>query len=131
MPSPLLEFIRFVANLITLTIVLYVAGVIVVGKKRALLADAFTIALLGTVISTFFMVFLPGIPLLTFDRRVLRIGSGLGLLLSFFVYLLLIRHYYETGWLGALAVAILAVIIFVVLTFVLSLLLVIPFLLLS
>ena len=129
MISPLLEFIRFIVNLIVLTIVLYVAGLIVVGKKRAEFLDAFVIALLGTVISTFFMVFLTGIPLLEFDGRKLTIGAGFGLILSFLAYLLLIRHYYETGWLGALAVAIVAVIVFVVFTAILAALLLIPFLL--
>jgi len=129
MISPALEFVRFIVNLIVLTIVLYVAGFIVVGKKRAQFLDAFVIALLGTVISTFFIVLLPDIPLLKFDGRKITIGAGLGLILSFLGYLLLIKHYYETGWLGALAVAIVAVIVFVVFTAILATLLVIPFLL--
>jgi len=128
MASLVLEIIRFIANLIVLTIVFYVAGIIVVGKKRALLGDAFIIALLGIVISTFFMALLPEIVIFTFDKHKLAFGPGLGLLFSFVAYLLLIRHYYETGWLGALAVAILAVVIFVVLAFVLAALLLIPFL---
>jgi len=128
MISPVLEFIRFIVNLIVLTIVLYVAGFIVVGKKRAEFLDAFVIALLGTVISTFFMVFLTGIPILKFDGRKVTIGAGLGLMLSLVSYLLLIRHYYETGWLGALAVAIVAVIVFVVFTAILAAFLRIPFL---
>jgi len=37
--------------------------------------------------------------------------------------LLLIRHYYETGWLGALAVGILAVIVMIVLGFLVGFLL--------
>jgi len=128
MASPLLEFVRFIVNLIVLSVVLYVAGFLVVGKKRAQFSDAFIIALFGTVISTFFMVFLTDITLLAFDNRKLTIGAGLGLILSFISYLLLIRHYYETNWLGALAVAIVAVIVFVVFTFILAALLVIPFL---
>jgi hypothetical protein len=126
-----LEFVRFIVNLIVLTIVLYVAGFVVVGRKRARFLDAFVIALLGTVISTFFMVLLPHIPLLEFDGRKLTMGAGLGLILSFLGYLLLIRHYYETGWLGALAVAIVAVIVFVVFTIIMAALLVIPFLIFS
>jgi len=129
MISPVLEFVRFIVNLIVLTMVLYVAGYVVVGKKRAQFLDAFVIALLGTVISTFFMVFLTDIPLLKFDGRKLSIGAGLGLILSFLGYLLLIRHYYETGWLGALVVAIVAVIVFVVFTAILAALLFIPSLL--
>jgi len=130
MISPVLEFVRFIVNLLVLTIVLYVAGFIVVGKKRAQFLDAFVIALLGTIISTFFMVFLTDIPLLEFDGRKITIGAGLGLILSFSGYLFLIKYYYETGWLGALAVAIVAVIVFVVFTAILAALLLIPFLLL-
>lgn len=117
-PEPMLhEAIRFAVNLIVLTIVFYFAGLIVVGKKRALLGDAITIALLGTVINAFFLLLLP---------RAMMLGT----ILSLIAWLLLIRHYYETGWLGALAVAILAVIIFVTLGFILSLLLMLPFMLL-
>jgi len=129
MASLILEIIRFIVNLVVLTAVFYVAGIFVVGKKRALPSDAFVISLFGIVISTFFMAVLPGMVIFTFDGHKFGLGPGLGLLISFFVYLFLIRYYYETGWLGALAVAILAVIIFVVLAFVMAVLLLIPFLL--
>jgi len=98
-------------------------------EKKARFLDAFVIALLGTVVSTFFMVFLPEIPLLEFDGIGITVGAGLGLILSFISYLLLIRYYYETGWIGALAVAIVAVLMFVVFTAILAAVLVIPFLL--
>jgi len=98
----------FIMNLIIMTIVFYVAGIIVVGKRRALFSDAFVISLLGTVVGNICLLFFPTI---------------IGLFLALLVWLLLIRHYYETGWLGALAVAILAVIIFVVILFILGLIL--------
>jgi len=99
-----------------MTIVFYVAGVIVVGKRRALFSDAFVISLLGTVVGNICVLFFPPI---------------IGLILSLLIWLLLIRHYYETGWLGALAVAVLAVIISVVVFVILAFLLAIPFLLLA
>jgi len=108
--------ILFVINLIVMTIVFYVAGIIVVGKRRALFSDAFVISLLGTVVGNISMLFFP--PLI-------------GLLLSLLIWLLLIRHYYETGWLGALAVAVLAVIIYVVVFIILAILLAIPLILLA
>lgn len=110
----LFTIISFVINLIVMTVVFYVAGVIVVGTRRALLSDAFVISLLGTVVGNICLLFFP--PLI-------------GLILSLIVWLLLIKRYYETGWLGALAVAVLAVIIYVVVLVVLALLLAIPFLL--
>jgi len=106
----------FIVNLIVMTGVFYVAGVIVVGKKRALLSDAFVISLLGTILGSICTLFTLFIPLI-------------GVILPFIVWLLLIRHYYETGWLGALAVSILAVIIYIVVLFILAFFLAIPLLL--
>lgn len=110
----LFTIISFIINLIVMTIVFYVAGVIVVGKRRALFSDAFVISLLGTVVGNICLLFFPPI---------------IGLILSLIVWLLLIKRYYETGWLGALAVAVLAVIIYVVVLVILALLFAIPFLL--
>jgi len=90
-----------IVNLIVLTLVFYIAGVVVVGKRRALLSDAFVISLLGTAVSGICNYFFS--PLI-------------GAVLSLLVWLLLIRHYYETGWLGALAVGILALIVAVVMS---------------
>ncbi|MGB9854714.1 MAG: hypothetical protein ACPLRY_07940 [Candidatus Bathyarchaeales archaeon] len=92
--------VLFFVELLVLAVVLYIAGRIVVGGKRALFSDAFIIALLGTILSGVFVVFIP--------------YSILALLLSVFVWLLLIKRLYETGWLGAIAVGILALIVFVV-----------------
>jgi hypothetical protein len=97
----LFAVISFVVRLVILTIVFYIAGIIVVGKRRALFSDAIVISLLGTAVGILCDFFFP---------------SLIGAILSLFVWLLLIRHYYETGWLGALAVGILAVIIAVVLS---------------
>lgn len=110
----LFTVISFIINLIVMTVVFYVAGVIVVGKRRALFSDALVISLLGTVVGNICLLFFPPV---------------IGLILSLFVWLLLIKRYYETGWLGALAVAVLAVIIYVVVLIILAFLLAIPLLL--
>jgi len=109
----LFTVIVFIIDLFVMTIVFYVAGVIVVGKRRALFSDAFVISLLGTVVGNICSLFFPVI----------------GWILSLIVWLLLIRRYYETGWLGALAVAILAVITYVVVWVILALIFAIPILL--
>lgn len=90
----------FFVELLVLAVVLHIAGRIVVGGKRSLFSEAFIISLLGTILSGVFMVFIP--------------YSLLALLLSVFVWLILIKRLYETGWLGAIAVGILALIVFVV-----------------
>jgi hypothetical protein len=97
----------FFVNLIILAIVLYFAGLVVVGKKRALISDAFIISLLGTVLSTVFFMFIP--------------YNLLALALSIIVWLLLIKQIYETNWLKAIAVGILAMIIFLAVTAILAL----------
>ena len=90
-------------RLLILTVVFYIAGIIVVGKRRALFSDALVISLLGTAVGIICDFIFP---------------SLIGAILSLLVWLLLIRFYYETGWLGALAVGILAVIIAVVMSLV-------------
>jgi len=102
------SLIVFFVSLLVLAVVLYLAGLVVVGKRRALLSDAFIISLLGTVLSTLFLMFIP-------YRLV-------ALLLSIAAWLLLIKSLYETGWLGAIAVGILAIIIYLATLFILALL---------
>ena len=99
--------IFFLVQLLVLTGVLYFAGLIVVGGKRARLMDAFLISFLGTVLSTVFVLFIPYL--------------FIALILSVFVWLLLIKRFYETGWLGAIAVGLLAMIIFLVVAILLAL----------
>lgn len=102
----LFAFVLFFTELLVLTVVLYIAGLIVVGKRRALFSDAFVISLLGTILSIIFAVLLPG---------------WLTLLVSILVWLLLIKRFYETGWLGALAVGILAIIVYLAILIILAL----------
>ena len=96
----------FFAELFVLAVVLYLAGLIVVGRRRALLTDAFLISFLGTVLSTLFWLFIP--------------YNLIALVLFILVWLLLIKRLYETGWLGAIAVAILAMIIYIAIVILLA-----------
>lgn len=100
------SLVLFFVNLVILAIVLYLAGLVVVGKRRALFSDAFIISLLGTVASTVFFMFLP---------------SLLALALSIIAWLLLIKRFYETDWFKAIAVGILAIVIFLAVTVLLAL----------
>jgi len=97
----------FFVSLLILTFVIFFAGLIFVGEKRALLSDAFIISLVGTVLSTAFFMFIP--------------YRLIALFLSIFTWLLLIRRLYGTGWFGAVGIGILAVIIFLAVTVLLAL----------
>jgi hypothetical protein len=94
-------------NLLILTIVLYLAGLVIFGKKRSLLSDTFMISLVGTVLSTVFFMFIP--------YRLVALFFGI------ITWLLLIKRLYEIGWVGAIGVGILAIIIFLAVTLLLAL----------
>lgn len=97
----------FLVNLLVLTIVLYLSGMAVLGGRKAVLGDAFLIAVLGTILSTVFFMFIP--------YRIIA------LLLSVVVWLLLIKRLYRTGWLGAIMIGILAIAVFLAITILLAL----------
>lgn len=110
------QLLNFVLGLIILTIIFYIAGRAVVGKKRALFSDAFVISLLGTIVMNVCLNFF---------------GLLVGAILSLIVWLLLVKHYYETGWLGAIAVGIMAMIVSIAILVILGILLSISFVLLG
>jgi hypothetical protein len=103
--------IIFIADLIVLTLTLYVAGLIIVGGERTKLPSAFAIALLGTFVNFALNVVFVLLSI-NFSWEYMLVFR---VLLSFIVWLSLIKNFYKTGWLGAFAVAILALIIMVVL----------------
>jgi len=104
----LFSIISFVIILIVLSVIFYLAGLIVVGGRRALFRDAFAISVLGTLVLI--------VCLSVFSLEV-------AIILSLIAWLLLVRHYYETGLLGSIAVGLTSVIVAVVILVVLSILL--------
>jgi len=106
--------LAFIASIFLITLVLWIVGRSTVGEKKAKLSDAFLITFLGTIISIVFMNFLP----------------SLSLIITLIAWLGLIKHFFDTGWLGALGIAIVSTILIAIIIFILSLLvgLSIPFL---
>ena len=102
----LFAFIDFLLSLAVISGFLYVAGRLVVGGKRATYTDAFVIALLGTLFQSACFLFVPW-----------RI---LALLLSMIIWLALIKNFYETGWLGSIAVAVLSVLAFLIISLIVA-----------
>jgi len=102
--ATLLGFIvLFIIYLIVIGFVLWLAGEIVVGR-RVTFGEALAIAGVGT--------FLVG-------ASIALLGL-IGLLLGLVIFLLLVKHYFKTGWLGAIGVGIMAIVVLVVLTFILG-----------
>lgn len=98
--------IQIVVGTIIIAPVLWLAGRALVGKEKAKFTDAIWIVVLGTVIGAVVGAF---------------VGSLLAAAVMFVAWLALIKHFFDCGWLKAFAIAIVAVIIFVILAAVLAL----------
>ena len=94
----------FIIYLIIIGFVLWLAGEIVVGR-RVTFVEALGIAAVGTFLVGASIAFLPGL---------------IGLLVGLLVFLLLVKHYFKTGWLGAIGVSIMAIVVGIVLIFILG-----------
>ena len=97
--------ISFAVIFAVLSIVLYLAGNIVVGRKRTSFKDAFTISVLGTLV-------------LIVCSSVFRFE--IASVLSLIAWLLLVRYYYETDILGSIAVGAASVVVSFVILYILS-----------
>src|SRR5881628_1176125 len=95
--------VLFIIYLLIIGFVLWLAGEIVVGR-RVTFGEALAVAGTGTFLVGASITFL----------------GLIGVLLGILIFLLLVKHYFKTGWLGAIGVAIMAVIVGVVLTFILG-----------
>ena len=102
-PSELTDLLFFAISFViifsVLSVIFYFAGNIVVGTGRTSFKDAFTISVLGTLVLI--------VCLSVFSLE-------LAIVLSLFAWLLLVRFYYETGFMGAIAVGLTSVVVAVV-----------------
>jgi hypothetical protein len=98
--------IQIVASIIMVAPVLWIAGRVLAGKGKAKFTDAIWIVVLGVVLGAIISVFLSG---------------WVATLVAFIVWLALIKHFFDCGWLKALVIAVLAAIIFTVIIVALAL----------
>jgi hypothetical protein len=99
--------VSIIINVLVLTPVLWIAGRLLVGASKAKFIDALWIVVLGTVIGGVFSAFFSGI-----------IASIIILIL----WLGLIKHFFDCGWLKAFIISIVAVVVFVILMIILGIL---------
>ena len=98
--------VQIIVGIIILAPVLWLAGKALVGGRKAKFTDAIWIIVLGVVIGA-----LVG---------ALVNSSLLSAIIMFFVWLGLIKHFFDCGWLRAFAIAIFTVIIFIIIAAILA-----------
>ena len=99
-------FIHLIVNVIILSPVLWLAGRAIVGKEKAKFTDAILTIVIGTVVGTLFGIFFSGL---------------IAALIQLILWLLIVKHFFDCGWLRALAISILAIIIFAAIAIILGL----------
>jgi len=100
-------FIDLVIKIIILAPALWLSGRAIAGKDKAKFLDAVLIIILGTVIGGIFSYF--------------GIIGIIALIVQLLIWLGLVKHFFDTGWLNAFVISVLAVIILVVIGFILGL----------
>ena len=105
-----MDLVNIVINIIVGTIIvapfLWIAGRWLVGSEKAKFFDAIWIVLFGTVINAIIGAFIPAL---------------LAAIIMFVIWLALIKHFFDCGWLKAFVVALIAVIIIVIVATILGL----------
>jgi hypothetical protein len=99
--------IHVIVNAILLTGVLWISGRLLAGKDKAKFTDALWIAVLGTVIADVLGVFVVGF---------------IATLIVLFVWIALIKHFFDCGWLKAIAIGIISILMLIVIAVILGLL---------
>ena len=99
--------IHVVVNIILLSPVLWISGRLLAGKDKARFIDALWIAILGTVIADLLGIFVVGL---------------IAALIVLVIWVALIKHFFDCGWLKALAIGIVAIIMLAVIAIILGLL---------
>lgn len=98
--------IQIVVAIIVVAPVLWLVGRALAGKQHAKFTDAIWIVVLGIIIGSIVGWLIGGI-----------IAS----IIMFFVWLGLIKHFFDCGWLKAFVIALIAVIVFAIIVFILAL----------
>lgn len=105
--------IQILINAIVLSPVLWISGRLLVGKDKAKFTDALWIVILGTLIYFGFNYF---------AAESLGFYTGIiAAIIMLIIWLGLVKHFFDCGWLKALAISILTVLLFIVIAFLLAL----------
>jgi len=97
--------IQIVIGIIVVAPVLWLVGRALVSRDKAKFTDAIWIVVLGTIIGAIVGFF---------------VGNLISAVIMFVVWLALIKHFFDCGWLKAFVIALIAVIIFIVIVAILA-----------
>ncbi|MDR2204294.1 MAG: hypothetical protein LBE76_08415 [Nitrososphaerota archaeon] len=97
--------IQIIVNVVILAPILWFSGRMLVGAQKAKFTDALWIVALGSIVGAIFGYFDFGF---------------IGAIVMLLIFLALVKHFFDCGWLKALLISIVAVIIFVILVAVLA-----------
>jgi len=99
--------IHVIINAVILSPVLWISGRLLAGKDKARFLDALWIAVLGTAIADVLGVFIVGF---------------IATLIVLFIWIALIKHFFDCGWLKAIIIGIIAILMLIVIAVILTLL---------
>ena len=97
--------IQIVIEIVVVAPILWLAGRALAGKDKAKFTDAIWIVVLGTIIEAIIGAL---------------VGSLISAVIMFVVWLALIKHFFDCGWLKAFVIAVIAVIIFIIIVTILA-----------
>jgi cation transport ATPase len=100
--------IQIIVGIVVLAPVLWISGRLLAGKDKAKITDAIWIVVLGVVIGAIVGYFIYGL---------------VSWIIMLIVWLALVKHFFDCGWLKAFAISIIAVLIFIVIAVVIALIL--------
>jgi len=95
--------INIIVNVIFVSPFLWIAGRLLAGKGKAKFTDALWIVIIGTVVFYFFNYLLTDV--------ISGFATIIAYIIMLVIWLALVKHFFDCGWLKALATSIIAVII--------------------
>ena len=99
--------IQIVISTVILSPALWISGRLIAGKDKAKFTDALWIVFLGSIINTVVSAF---------------IGNLIATIILLIVWLALIKHFFDCGWIKAFIIAVVAVVIFAIVIAILAIL---------
>ncbi|MDW8034355.1 MAG: hypothetical protein RMI79_05455 [Nitrososphaerota archaeon] len=99
---------QIIVEIIIVAPVLWIAGRLLVGKEKAKFTDAILIVVFGVILGVVIGALLHGL---------------IGALVIFIVWLALIKHFFDCGWLKAFVIVVLAAILFIIIAVIIGTLL--------